>query len=75
MKSFKTAIIEAGIREELSIHSARHTYATFLYHDSGKDLRFVQKQLGHSSIAMTSVYTDILPEENGKLAQMIKRDN
>jgi len=72
-KSFKQATEAAGLRDSLSIHSARHTYATFLLHDSG-NLRYVQQQLGHSNISMTSHYANILPEENGKLANMIKRD-
>ena len=73
MKSFKTAIKDAGLRNKLSIHACRHSYATYLLHDTG-NLRYVQKQLGHASIAMTSVYADILPEENGRLAQMLKRE-
>ena len=73
MKSFKQAIKAAGLREELSIHRCRHTYATFLLHDTG-NLRYVQQQLGHSDISITSLYADILPEENGKLANKIVRD-
>jgi integrase len=72
-KSFKVATRSTGLRERLSIHSCRHTYATFLLHDTG-NLRYVQKQLGHASIAMTSLYADVLPEENGKLANMISRE-
>ena len=73
MKSFKEAVKGSGVREVLSIHSARHTYATFLLKDTG-NLRYVQQQLGHASISMTAHYANILPEENGKLANMIKRD-
>lgn len=73
MKSFKQAVIASNIRKELSIHSARHTYATFLLHDC-KNLRYTQNQLGHSNINMTSLYASILPEENGKLANTIVRD-
>jgi integrase len=73
MKSFKQAVQVSGIRPELSIHNARHTYATFLLHDTG-NLRYVQKQLGHSDIGMTALYADIMPEENGKLANKIVRD-
>jgi len=73
MKSFKKAIFETGIRKKLSIHSARHTYATFLLKDT-QNLRYVQQQLGHSNIAMTSHYANILPEENGILANKIQRD-
>ena len=73
MKSFKVAIMEAGLPEHYSIHCCRHTYGVFLLHDT-KNLRYVQKQLGHSNIGMTALYADILPEENGKLANLISRD-
>jgi len=73
MKSFKRAIDEAGLPSNYSIHSARHTYATFLLHDT-KNLRYVQRQLGHVNISMTALYSGILPEENGALANQIVRD-
>jgi site-specific recombinase XerD len=73
MKSFKRAVIEAGLPGHYSIHSARHTYAAYLLHDTG-NLRYTQKQLGHSNIGMTALYADVLPEENCKLANMIRRD-
>ena len=69
----KEATAKAGLRKRLSIHSCRHTYATFLLHDT-QNIKYVQKQLGHVSLATTSIYADILPEENGKLANMISRD-
>ncbi len=72
-KSFKVACQKAGLRSKLSVHSCRHTYATFLLHDTG-NLRYVQSQLGHVDIGMTSLYADILPEMNGKLANMISRE-
>jgi site-specific recombinase XerD len=73
MKSFKRAIKEAGLPDRYSIHSARHTYATFLLHDT-ENLRYVQRQLGHTNISMTALYSDILPEENSQLANQIVRD-
>ena len=73
MKSFKRAIKEAGLPNHFSIHCARHTYATYLLNDT-KNLRYVQKQLGHAQVTMTALYADVLPEENGKLANMITRD-
>lgn len=45
-----------------TIHSARHTFATMAYAASGQNLRLVQKQLGHSRITTTQIYTDVLPE-------------
>lgn len=73
MKSFKRAIEDAGLPHHYSIHCARHTYATFLLHDT-KNMRYVQKQLGHSQMNMTALYADVLPSENGNLANMIVRD-
>lgn len=73
MKSFKKAAEKTGLRPSLSIHKLRHTYATYLFHDT-QNLRYVMRQLGHSDISMTSLYADILPEENGRLANMIQRD-
>lgn len=65
--SFKIALLKAGITRKLSIHSARHSYATCAL-ASSNNLRFVQKQLGHANIAFTSLYADIEPETNNKLA-------
>jgi site-specific recombinase XerD len=73
MMSFKRAVKEAGLPEHYSIHSARHTYATYLLHNT-QDLRYVQKQLGHSNINTTALYADVLPEQNGKLANLIEQD-
>ena len=60
-KVFERNAKRAGI-EGYSIHSLRHTYATFLLRASG-NLRLVQKQLGHSSIKTTQVYADVFDEE------------
>jgi integrase len=68
--SFKNAVRTARLRDDLSIHSARHTYATLLYYKT-KNMKYVQKQLGHASLTMTSLYADVMPEQNGELANMI----
>lgn len=46
-----------------SIHDARHTYASELYRASGRNLRLVQKQLGHARITTTQVYADVFDED------------
>lgn len=66
--SFKKAAEKAGLSKHYSIHSSRHTYATMLLAKTN-NIRFAQKQLGHASIAMTSLYADVLPEMNQKLAE------
>ena len=59
-KAFKRCASAAGLSQHYSIHSLRHTYACHLYKASGWNLRLVQKQLGHSSIATTQVYADVM---------------
>ncbi len=59
---FKEAVRNAGLPDHYSIHSARHTFATYLLAES-KNLRLVQKQLRHSSPGVTAVYADVTPED------------
>ena len=48
-----------------SVHKARHYYASKL-HDATKDLKFVQEQLGHTSLNTTMVYTHIDEKQASK---------
>lgn len=64
-KRFKHWTRAANLNPRYSIHSARHTYGTMLYRNT-KDLRMVQKQLGHSSCQVTEVYADVLSEDTEK---------
>lgn len=61
-KRFKHSTKACGLNSRYSIRSARHTYGTMLYRAT-KDLRMVQKQLGHSNIQVTEVYADVLKED------------
>lgn len=65
-KQFKRAIREAGLstgdpKTEYSIHCLRHTFGTYLY-EREKDLRMVQRQLGHASITTTQIYAGVSKE-------------
>ncbi|MGO9377506.1 MAG: tyrosine-type recombinase/integrase [Dissulfurispiraceae bacterium] len=47
---------------EKSVHALRHSYAVELYRQE-KDLRTLQKQLGHASIQTTQIYADVTMED------------
>lgn len=53
---------KSGINKKVSPHTFRHTFATELYKRT-KDIRKVQKALGHSDISTTMIYTHVIDEE------------
>lgn len=48
----------AGLRRRITPHMLRHSAATQLI-ESGVDIRFVQRLLGHASLTTTEIYTHV----------------
>lgn len=55
---------KAGLSEweQVSPHTLRHTFATDLYRET-KNIRLVQKALGHADLSTTMIYTHIVDDE------------
>lgn len=53
---------KAGINKNISPHTFRHTYASDLLRAT-KNIRLVQKALGHEDLSTTMIYTHIVDNE------------
>ena len=56
----------------MKFHNLRHTYASFLI-DQGENIKYIQKQLGHSKQSVTlDVYAHLFNDENPESANRYK---
>ena len=70
-KFFGNIVRKANVPRHYSIHCLRHTYATFLLDASNNNYRFVQKQLGHSSIRTTQTYAGVIDSKGRKALEKL----
>jgi len=63
---FKNAMQKAKINKTVGIHGLRHSYATHLL-ESGTDMSFIQKLLGHKDIKTTEIYAKVSNRQLSKI--------
>ncbi|HXF28973.1 MAG TPA: site-specific tyrosine recombinase/integron integrase [Chlamydiales bacterium] len=57
-RNFQKHLRESGLSPHITPHTIRHTIATHLL-ENGMDLKSIQRLLGHSSLATTTIYTQV----------------
>jgi integrase len=66
-RRFYPALASASL-EHMRFHDLRHTYAALLL-DQGENIKYIQRQLGHSSIQVTmDIYGHLMSDVNQKAA-------
>ena len=69
-RTLKAWARRAGIDKDITLHTARHTYATTLL-TKGADLYTVSKLLGHSEVATTQIYAKIVDSKKVEAVNLL----
>jgi site-specific recombinase XerD len=62
-----------GVKKNLTMHMARHTFATTVTLSNGVPIETVSKMLGHSKLATTQIYAQVLENKVSEDMQNLKR--
>jgi len=65
-RKFDQYLTESGLAGKVTPHTIRHTIATH-WLENGMDLKTIQVLLGHSSLATTTIYTQVSPKLKKKV--------
>jgi integrase len=70
-RHFNPALKKAGI-ERIRFHDIRHSFASMLI-EQGENIKYIQKQLGHSSPTVTlNVYSHLMRKQNPEAAARLE---
>ena len=61
-----------GITKNLTMHMARHTFATTVTLSNGVPIETVSKMLGHTKLATTQIYAQVLDNKVSADMQKLK---
>jgi site-specific recombinase XerD len=71
-KQLKAWAKAAEIKKSVSMHKARHTFAT-LSLASGIDIYTTSKLLGHKNLATTQIYAQVIDEKKKRAVDMLPK--
>ena len=63
LSCLKAISLRAGLSLPITIHTARHTFATLITLEQGVPIETVSKMLGHSTVRMTERYAEVTPQK------------
>jgi integrase len=66
---------DAGFAARASVQLLRHTYGYLAYRNTGGNLLFVQRQLGHAHPMVTAIYAEFVNESYADLADRVAGDS
>jgi site-specific recombinase XerD len=61
---------QAGIKKHIHFHVSRHSWATLAL-TRGVDIYTVSKIMGHSSVAITEIYANLINKKRDEVADII----